>query len=97
MASIRRHGDGWQARIRRKVYPIEIKTFSTKADAEQWTKVVEADMGRGQFVSREKAEKTKNDKLPRLLWIEFRSFVPFFSRRIDIVGALPVIVSLGTL
>lgn len=58
MASIRKHGDGWQARVRRNGYPIEVRTFASKIDADQWARTIEADMGRGQFVSREKAEKT---------------------------------------
>ncbi len=34
MASIRKHGRSWQVRVRRHGFPIEIKTFSSKAEAE---------------------------------------------------------------
>jgi integrase len=58
MASIRKHGDAWQVRIRRKGFPVEIKTFSTKVGAEQWARTVESKMDGGQFASNGKAEKT---------------------------------------
>lgn len=56
MASIRKHGDAWQARIRRNGFPIEIKTFSVKLDAEQWARAIESKMDNGLFVNRDKAE-----------------------------------------
>ncbi len=59
MASIRKRGDlQWEARIRRKGYPITCKTFNTKADAEKWARDVEGEMDRGIFVSRVEAENT---------------------------------------
>ena len=48
----------WQARARRKGYPPVIKTFETKAEAEGWARMVESEMGRGVYVSREEAENT---------------------------------------
>lgn len=58
MASIRKHGNGWQARIRRAGFPDEIKTFTSKAGAERWARAIEGEMDRGKFVSRFEAEKT---------------------------------------
>ena len=59
MASIRKRGDlQWEARIRRKGYPVTCKTFNTKADAEKWARDVEGEMDRGIFVSRVEAENT---------------------------------------
>ena len=58
MASIRKHGDGWQARVRRNGFPVEIKTFPTKLGAEQWARTIESKMDGGQFVSHGKSEKT---------------------------------------
>jgi integrase len=59
MASIRKRGDlQWEARIRRKGYPVTCKTFNTKADAEKWSRDVEGEMDRGIFVSRVEAENT---------------------------------------
>jgi len=56
MAAIQRRNDKWQARVRRKGFPVEVKTFNTRADAEQWARSVETEMDRGSFVSRSEAE-----------------------------------------
>lgn len=48
MASIRQRGDTWQARVIRKGYPPEVRTFPTRADARRWATEVEAAMQRGQ-------------------------------------------------
>ena len=59
MASIRKRGDlQWEARIRRKGYPVTCKTFIKKSDAEAWARDVESEMDRGLFVSRTEAENT---------------------------------------
>jgi integrase len=44
MASIRKRGSSYQARITRKGFPAEVKTFSTKADADRWARSVESAM-----------------------------------------------------
>lgn len=57
MASITRRGDlQWQASARRKGYPIQIKTFNTRAEA--WARQIESEIDRGIFVSRTEAEST---------------------------------------
>ncbi|QJC24403.1 tyrosine-type recombinase/integrase [Ralstonia solanacearum] len=56
MASIRHRGNKWQARITRKGFPLEVKSFKTRQEAEQWARSVETDMDRGSFVSRSQAE-----------------------------------------
>lgn len=58
MATIRKRGDVWQARVRRHGYPDEAKSFPCKADAERWSRSIEGEMDRGQFVSRVEAENT---------------------------------------
>lgn len=59
MASITRRGDlQWQARVRRKGYPVQIKTFNTRAEAEAWARLIESEIDRGVFVSRAEAEST---------------------------------------
>lgn len=59
MASLRKRGDlQWQARIARKGYPAQVKTFNTKAEAEAWARALESEMDRGSFVSRVEAEST---------------------------------------
>lgn len=59
MASIKKRGPWqWQARIRKKGYSVQIKTFDTKREAQAWASEIESEMGRGVFVSRVEAEST---------------------------------------
>ena len=63
MASfISRKGPGgkrvWQAHIRRRGFPAQIRTFNTKAEAQAWAAMIESEMARGVFVSRTEAEGT---------------------------------------
>lgn len=58
MATIRKRGDKWQARIQLKGFDPAAKSFATKADAEAWAKIVEAEMVRGVFIKRTEAERT---------------------------------------
>ncbi len=63
MASfIPRKGPGgrrvWQAHIRRRGYPAQVRTFDTKAEAEAWAAGIEHEIARGVFVSRAEAEST---------------------------------------
>ena len=59
MATIRRKGDmQWHCQIRKKGFPSQTRTFNTRAEAEAWAKLTEAEMIRGVFVSRAEAEST---------------------------------------
>lgn len=59
MASFRKRGElQWQARVRRRGYPDQVKTFNTRADAEEWARAIEHQIDRGAFVSRTEAEAT---------------------------------------
>ena len=63
MASfIPRKGPGgkrvWQAHVRRRGYPAQVRTCDTKAEAEAWAATVESEIARGVFVSRTEAENT---------------------------------------
>jgi len=59
MATFTKRGDlQWQAKIRRKGYPQQSKTFDTKADAEKWARSIEREMDLGRFVSSAEAEST---------------------------------------
>ena len=59
MASFRKRGSGgWQAQVRRKGYPPQSKSFSTKAAAAQWVRSIEVEMDQGLFVSRNEADTT---------------------------------------
>ena len=67
MAAIRKRGElQWQARVRRKGYPDQVKTLETRAEAEAWARQVESEIDRGVFVSRAEAEATSlHDLLAR--------------------------------
>lgn len=67
MATIRKRGElQWQARVRRKGYPDQVKTLETRAEAEAWARQVESEIDRGVFVSRAEAEATSlHDLLAR--------------------------------
>ena len=69
MATIRSREDqdgitiGWQAQIKRKGFPLQVKTFRTKSEATHWATVTESEMMRGVFVSRSESERTTVDAL----------------------------------
>ena len=58
----------WQAHIRRRGYPAQVRTFDSKAAAQAWAAGIEHDIDRGVFVSRAEAEGTpQSDALQRYL------------------------------
>jgi integrase len=59
MATIRKRGPyQYQAEVRRKGYPRQVRTFETKADAQAWSTMIESEMVRGVFTDRTEAEQT---------------------------------------
>lgn len=58
MATIRKRGNKWQARIQVKGFDQVAKSFMTRADAEAWGKLTESEMIRGVFIKRTDAEQT---------------------------------------
>ena len=65
MASFRKRGSGrWQAQVRKKCYPTQTKSFSTRAAAAQWVRSIEYEMDHGLFLSRNEAETTTIAELP---------------------------------
>ena len=48
----------WQAHIRRRGYPAQVRTFDTKTEAEAWAAIIESEIARGVFVCRAEAERT---------------------------------------
>nr|WP_321514138.1 site-specific integrase [uncultured Pseudodesulfovibrio sp.] len=59
MASIRKRGTKqWNARIRRKGYPLQTATFEKREDAEAWVRDVESKMDKGAFLCTKEAERT---------------------------------------
>ena len=59
MATIRKRAPGqWQAQVRKRGYPLQTKTFPTRASAARWAQTVEYEITQGMFISRSKAEST---------------------------------------
>ncbi|MGE4192448.1 MAG: site-specific integrase [Pseudodesulfovibrio sp.] len=58
MASIRKRGNAWEVRIRKRGWPLTCKSFPTKVLAAQWARQIESEMDRGIFISRTEAETT---------------------------------------
>jgi len=58
MASIRKRGSAWQARVIRKGFPDETATFKTKTEALEWSRDVEASMDAGRYRRTKEAEET---------------------------------------
>jgi integrase len=57
---------GWQVRVRKKGYPLQVKTFDKKAQAQTWARQIETEMDRGVWQDRGEAERTTvNDLLDR--------------------------------
>lgn len=59
MATIQNRGPyQWQAKVRRKGYPSQSKTFESEREAKAWVAVIESEMVRSVFVDRSMGEKT---------------------------------------
>ena len=58
MASIRKRGTKWQARVSVKLVGSSEKSFLARSDAEAWAKIIESEMIRGVFIRRTDAERT---------------------------------------
>jgi integrase len=53
MASVRKHGDKWQARVQRKDQPSVAKSFSSKSDALKWARSVESQLDLGVLATKQ--------------------------------------------
>lgn len=58
MASIRKRGNAWQARVTRKGFPDETATFKTRAEALEWSRDIEVSMDAGRYRRTKEAEGT---------------------------------------
>jgi len=69
MATIEQRGSyQWRAKVRRKGFPSQTRTFDYKAEAEAWARNVESDMDKGIFVDRSLSEReTFKDVIDRYL------------------------------
>lgn len=81
MATFEQRKSGWwQAKIRRKGWPVQSKSFRTKVEAETWARGVESEIDRGVFQSSSDAERTTFGDLAK----RFREeFAPHHYRRRD--------------
>ena len=66
MALIRNRNGIWQARITRKGHAPISKSFTTKKDAEHWTKHVEVNMQKSGYINFEIPERTTLVEILRL-------------------------------
>lgn len=58
MGSITKRGElQWQAKVRRRGFPAQSRTFSYKEDAEKWVRAVERELETSGFVDRREAER----------------------------------------
>jgi integrase len=74
VATFRRRGRySWEAQVRRRGWPAQTRTFSTKAEAEAWASMIESEMSRGVWLDRSEAESTS---LRELLFRYEREIVP---------------------
>jgi integrase len=53
MASVRKYGDKWQARVQRKGQPSVAKSFRSKSDALKWARGVESQLDMGIFATKQ--------------------------------------------
>ncbi|MFA1684534.1 site-specific integrase [Achromobacter dolens] len=59
MGTIIKRGElQWQAKVRRKGFPAQSRTFMYKDDAEKWVRTVERELETAGFIDRRQAEKT---------------------------------------
>lgn len=58
MASIRKRGNAWQARVIRMGFPDETATLKSKAEALEWSRDVEGSMNAGRYRRTKEAEET---------------------------------------
>lgn len=66
MGTITKRGElQWQAKVRRKGYPAQSRTFSYKEDAEKWVRDLERAADTGGMVDRREAEKNTLDDILR--------------------------------
>ena len=72
MATFQQRESGWwQARVRRKGWPAQSRSFGTKGAAEAWARAVEREMDKGSFVSTASSENTTFSEIAGRFLAEF--------------------------
>lgn len=69
-----RESGWWQAKIRRKGFPSQSKTFRTKLDAQVWARGIDSGIDKGTHVSTAAAENTLFKDLAARFSTEFAAF-----------------------
>lgn len=54
MASLRKRNNRWEVRVRRSGPPTQTKTFTLKADAQQWAREAEIALEKGELLQKPK-------------------------------------------
>ena len=57
-SSEKRENLQWRVKFRRREFPVQTKTFDSKAEGEAWARAMESDMDRGIFRASKEAERT---------------------------------------
>lgn len=66
MAMIEKRGElQWRALVRKRGFPTQSRTFTTRRDAEAWARQTEAELDRGLFIQRRDAERTSFDQVAK--------------------------------
>lgn len=102
MASFRKRGElQWQARVARKGFPAQVKTFNTKSEAEAWAATIESTMARGTFVSSAESERTTFrealERYQREITVGKKGVMPERSRIKNLLGDPIAIRSLASI
>lgn len=59
---------GWQARVRKKSYPLQVKTFDRKVQAQAWAKQLEVEIGARRLAGPERIGANDPDRSPGSVW-----------------------------
>lgn len=102
MASFRKRGElQWQARVARRGFPAQVKTFNTKSEAEAWAATIESTMARGTFVSSAESERTTFrealERYQREITVGKKGAMPERSRVKNLLGGPLAIRSLASI
>lgn len=58
MATFRKRGKRWEAQVRKQGHDPKTKTFTLKADAEAWARIIESEMERGTYIDQSASQQT---------------------------------------
>ena len=76
MAMIRQRGKSWQATVKRKGYPNQVKTFMAQAPAKAWARRVETSMDKDSWVDTRAQDSHMIDQIIDNLIFSYERFGP---------------------